>query len=122
MEMKYPLVLLTVAYTAALAYYSLLPFTLGTGAAPPSGDLLHFVAYAVYAAVLFLTTTRFLTTGKALLASFSIAVAVGAALELLQLYCPGRSCNIMDWLVNIAGAAAGIALIILLKKATRKKK
>ena len=122
MRVKYPLIVLSVAYTAMLAFYSLMPFTAGVGTGPPSGNLLHFAAYAAYAAILLLAASKFTSGWKALLASFSIAVAVGAALELLQLYCPGRVCDLIDWFVDIAGAVAGIALIILLKQATRRKK
>ncbi|MBM3303548.1 MAG: VanZ family protein [Candidatus Aenigmarchaeota archaeon] len=113
---------ISIAYTAALLIYSALPMpAAGAGPAPPSGWLVHFVAYAVYAALLLATFSRITPARKAAISSIVVAAAVGALAEFMQLYCPGRVCDTMDWLVDVAGALAGLVLIILLKRATRRK-
>ena len=81
---------------------------------------MHFLAYAVYAAAIFLTFSARTGIKKTLALSIITAAAVGAATELMQLYVPGRFGSISDWSVDAAGAVIGLVVVFLLNSKTRK--
>ncbi len=121
MDIKHSLLAVSVLYTAAIIYYSSLPggvsgpdgFNLG-------GELVHFIIYAIYAAVLLVTFSRF-PLSKPFVISLAAAAALGAITEIIQLFVPGRFCDPTDWVVDIVGAAAGLAVLYLLKRKTSSK-
>ena len=117
----FALSLLSIACTAAILYFSSMPA--GTGGPVginPSGDVVHFVVYGVYAAVVFATLSRF-SLSKPLAISLAIAAALGAITELVQLFVPGRVCDPVDFLFNVVGALAGLAVLHLLKRKLRRR-
>lgn len=101
---------LLAAETAALAWFSLVPYFLAPGvpAPGPSATLLHALAYAVYA-VLWSKALPALRL-RALL-SWLLPVFAGIALELLQAGVPNRAADPFDALANAAGAALGLAAL-----------
>jgi VanZ family protein len=67
----------------------------------------HFTAYAVLAALPALDRFRCRRLGATIVFLFLL----GAALEIGQLFSPGRSCDWHDLLANVCGILAGIALV-----------
>jgi VanZ family protein len=74
----------------------------------------HFSAYAVLAALPNLHGFRCRRTGAAMVVLFLL----GAALELGQLFSPGRTCDWHDLLANSCGILAGLALVRILQRFT----
>ena len=74
----------------------------------------HFTAYAVLAAFPNLRSSRCRRIGAAMVFLF----LMGAALELGQLFSPGRTCDWHDLLANVCGILAGVALVRILQRFT----
>ena len=74
----------------------------------------HFTAYAVLAALPNLQSFRCRRIGAAMVFLFLL----GAALELGQLFSPGRTCDWHDLLANTCGILAGLALVRILQRFT----
>src|ERR1039457_5869550 len=74
----------------------------------------HFTAYAVLAALPSLHRFRCRRIGAAMV----FLLLMGAALELGQLFSPGRTCDWQDLLANTCGILAGLALVRILQKFT----
>ncbi len=116
MSPKYPMFVVSAIYTAAIIYYSSLPAgASGPGGFNPGGELAHFIVYAVYAALLLTTFSRF-SFSKPAMISFAAAAALGAITETIQLFVPGRFYDPIDWLVDVVGAAAGLAIFLFLSQ------
>ncbi len=98
------LVALAAAGWLALAVISLLP-----GNERPhtglSGNVEHFIAYALTAGATRLCL--FGVSSRAQLVGFSLAAAV---FEVCQIWIPGRSAGIDNWVASSAGALAGLLL------------
>ena len=75
----------------------------------------HFTAYAVLAALPSLHRFR-CRIGAAMVLLFLFLL--GAALELGQLFSPGRTCDWQDLLANSCGILAGLALVRILQRFT----
>jgi VanZ family protein len=71
----------------------------------------HFTAYAVLAALPNLHGFRCRRIGVAMVFLFLL----GAALELGQLFSPGRTCDWHDLLADSGGILAGVALVRVLQ-------
>jgi len=50
-------------------------------------------------------------TGGAALSSLVIAFVFGASDELHQHFVPGRTCDVFDWMSDVAGASIGVAIV-----------
>ena len=74
----------------------------------------HFTAYAVLAALPALGRFRCRRLGTTLVFLFLL----GAALEIGQLFSPGRSCDWHDLLANGCGILAGLSLVRILRRFT----
>jgi VanZ family protein len=72
----------------------------------------HFTTYAVLAALPNLQSSRCRRIGAAMVFLFLL----GAALELGQLFSPGRTCDWHDLLANSCGILAGLALVGILHR------
>jgi VanZ family protein len=70
----------------------------------------HFVAYATLAFVLPVALTGWRVARRTLLVAFALAVALGAAVEVLQGPIPYRDASLLDLAVDAGGAAAGLVL------------
>jgi len=80
-----------------------------TVAAPPIVNVDkygHFLVYGLLATLLCRLGTGWPAAGWALLA----ASAYGATDEWHQLFVPGRSCDVFDWLADTTGAALAVGL------------
>jgi VanZ family protein len=71
------------------------------------GTLAHFVEYAVFGALLYAALRVDRSRKSALLLGVAIASAYGITDELHQALVPMRVPDVMDWLVDTAGALAG---------------
>jgi VanZ family protein len=76
------------------------------------GSLGHFGEYAILGALLLLA---FASPQRAVTA-LAIASAYGVTDELHQLFVPGRQCDPVDWLVDTAGAAAGVCAVLIVSR------
>jgi VanZ family protein len=107
-----------VRYWLPVVAYSLLIFALSSMSRPPipsgvSGDLLHYPEFAVLA---FLLARAFhgarpgAPLPKHVLWAMALTVAFGATDEFHQAFVPDRVPDVMDWLHDGIGAAAGLLL------------
>lgn len=116
---------ITVGYAALLAAVSLLPSGTGplsgwdTAISPTLQNLLHVPAYAVLVALIAWALGRptLLRLGLAALA----CCAFGALLECAQATIPGRFGSLEDTLLNAAGVAAGVPIVLALSRRRRDK-
>lgn len=67
----------------------------------------HFVVYLVLGALLATAAGR---SGWPLWAAVVLGVAYGATDEVHQMFVPGRSPSVQDWLADAAGVCAGVYL------------
>lgn len=74
----------------------------------------HFTTYAVLAALPNLQSFRCRRIGAVMVFLFLL----GAALELGQLFSPGRTCDWHDLLANSCGILAGLALVRIFRRFT----
>lgn len=70
----------------------------------------HFVEYAVLAFVLAVAIDGWRLSLRALVGAALVAVALGWAIEVVQLSLSYRDFQVADGVVDMAGAAAGLAL------------
>lgn len=108
-------------------YWSLLfvathmPMHVGRSVRVPSDKLVHFVSYAVLAALLAWTlsgTARLRATW--LLVLLVLVGAYGAVDELTQALVPSRTADLMDWVADVSGAACGLLAVALLRFASAR--
>lgn len=111
----------SLALAAGIAYLSL---TTGSGLQKMptfenADKLVHFLMYACLAAAL---TFGLRQDKKGLLLTICTAIAAASAygglLELIQPYFPPRSCDLMDFIADFAGATAGSILTDIAWKTT----
>jgi VanZ family protein len=57
-----------------------------------------------------------------LASSLFFSVLYGALDEIHQLFVPGRSCDIYDWLADVAGVILAIIVLLIIKKFVNNKK
>jgi len=69
----------------------------------------HFFAYALLAFLVLVTGRKSKFTDE-FRVSFWYAVVLGGALEVAQLFVPNRSCDLVDFFVDVLGAVAVLAL------------
>ena len=104
-----------VAWAAAIVVFGVLP-TQGAVHVIAKGldDLLtsagHFASYAVLAFVLAVARDDWRVSRRAVLGAAAVAVSLGVAIELVQAPLPYRDCQVGDALVDVAGAALGLAV------------
>ena len=70
----------------------------------------HFAAYVLLAFVLAVALDDWRLSRRAVLGAAAVAVSLGVAIELVQAPLPYRDCQLGDALVDVAGAALGIAV------------
>jgi VanZ family protein len=105
------------AWAALVVILSVLPGRVIPGKVIPGLDkIAHFIFYAALALLAQHAVRKWHLTSWGIV---SVSCGVfGAILELAQQFLPGRSMSIADMLANLAGAAAGSAVYILV---TRKR-
>jgi VanZ family protein len=113
MARKWRRILPVVAYVVLIVVVSLIPTPRAPGPEFFLRDkLAHFVEYFVLGVLLFrsvrweITTSRWATFGFLL----SVAATVGAVNEFAQGLVPNRDMSVGDWVADLVGAAAGVAL------------
>ena len=84
----------------------------------------HYVAFGLLSFLLslafsFQRKVRFLYTWP-LMWTIILVALYGMLDELHQLYVPGRYCDILDWTADVLGGLAGIGLVFLIKKFSKK--
>ena len=116
----------TAAYAALLAAVSLLPSGTGllsgwdTAVSPRLQNLLHVPAYGVLVALIVWALGR-PTLPRLGLAALACC-AFGGLLECAQAVIPGRFGSVTDMLLNLAGAAAGVPVVLALSRFRRDRK
>jgi VanZ family protein len=75
--------------------------------APVNDKVEHFAAYAVLAALPALRRFR----APSIRAVMAFLFLLGAALEVAQIFIPGRSCDWRDLLADSCGIALGVAAV-----------
>lgn len=101
------------AWSVTIVIVSVVPTQEAVSQAAPGREvpvtlLGHFASYLVLAALLATALALHGAAGGAVLAALA-AAGLGAGLELVQALLPYRDCQLIDVLVNVAGAAAGAA-------------
>lgn len=83
-----------------------------SGSSVPEGPpaLGHFMLYAVLGALYYLALPRGTRTWSVVLA-IGLASVYGVSDELHQSFVPGRTPDVMDWLVDTAGAALAVLAV-----------
>ncbi|MFQ6048351.1 MAG: VanZ family protein [Phycisphaerae bacterium] len=96
---------LLAAYWIALLVLTHWP-RLPTYAAPPMTDkLVHFVVFAVLAALALAATSQTATPGRHATLRWGLILLGYATIDELLQPLTGRSCSLGDWLANVAGLA-----------------
>lgn len=98
---------------AAVVLASLVPLS-GGGAGLPDGPL-HVVGYAAVAAAIARTAPP---TRRTLVVAVAVAFGVGAGVELLQAFVPGRTPSVADAGANLVGSTAGAVLSVAVRRRT----
>jgi VanZ family protein len=84
----------------------------------------HYLAYSILAILLCFTfdfqkKIKFLAK-QPYLFSLLLVSFYGCIDELHQLYIPGRSCDVKDWLADTCGGLMGIGIVLLIKRFSSK--
>jgi VanZ family protein len=97
--------------------------------APPGPDFIpkdkiaHFVEYSILGALLFRTVAWGGVNGQRWV-TFAFLVAVVATIaaldEIYQGFIPGRAMDVLDWLADVGGGAAGVAVVAFTPLHTKK--
>ena len=117
---------ITAAYAALLAALSLLPSGTSllsgwdTAISPTLQNLLHVPAYAALVALIVWALGRPTLPRLGLVAL--ACCAFGGLLECAQAVIPGRFGSVTDTLLNVAGAAAGLPVVLALSRFRRDRK
>lgn len=81
--------------------------------------VMHLGAFAGLAFLLGWVLAGSRPTWRVLAASWLIAACYAAVDEVSQMWIPGRSCDVQDWLADLAGAGLGLVCYRLLLAAGR---
>ncbi len=85
----------------------------------------HFSAYFILSILLYLTLSfqekSVFVRSNAVLLTALIILLYGVLDELHQMFIPGRSAELLDWLADAVGAICGILVISLLLKKFKKE-
>ena len=95
---------LTACWAAVIFAASSLP---GSNVPGRFGTLAHFVEYAVLGGLLYFALRLDMTPLRSAVYAVVIGSAYGVTDELHQMFTPGRVPDVMDWVVDTLGAAAG---------------
>ena len=80
-----------------------------------SDKINHFLAFFILAVLLFLTLKyqrkSYYFFNRASLIAFSICLIYGVIDEVHQMWIPGRSSEVLDWLADGFGALAGVLVV-----------
>lgn len=87
----------------------------GIGGSDLLPTLYHFGIFALLSSFLFLCFYNRFTKGKILFA-FLLLILYAVLDEVHQIYSPGRSCSLHDFLTDAFGIAAGFLFIVLFGK------
>lgn len=96
--------------------------------APPGPDSLpkdkiaHFCEYLVLGALLFRSAGWSISRERWITFAFlvSVAASIAALDEVYQGFVPGRAMDVRDWLADVAGGAAGTAMVAFTSLRSKK--
>ena len=79
---------------------------------PAFSRIAHFIEYAILGALLIRAfyKSKIILFGSLIITSIAIASLYGATDEIHQYFVPGRYMDIVDWLFDFLGSAAGTLL------------
>jgi VanZ family protein len=81
----------------------------------------HFVAYAVLGFLLGVAVSGWTPDVRALAGTLALAAALGGAIELIQGPLSYRDAQLADFLVDLAGAAVGLAVLSAVARGRRPR-
>ena len=82
----------------------------------------HMIAYMILALCLAGDSYRARLSARTIyLLALLLPLAYGGLMEWMQLYCPPRSCELLDWIADGIGTIAGVALFALYHILTNHK-
>jgi VanZ family protein len=84
-------------------------------------SLAHFVVYAVLGFLLGQALCGWPTDFRRLVFALALAAALGGAIELIQGPLPYRDAQLADFIVDVAGAAAGLAVFSVAAAVARSR-
>jgi VanZ family protein len=82
----------------------------------------HFVEYFVLAALIAAAWGGRSGKARAAAIALTLAVGLGAVIELMQAFLPYRDCQAIDVLVNAAGAACGVAVFTVVSVVVARRR
>jgi VanZ family protein len=109
---------LTVAWMGLIFYLSSL-----SGSEVPSGPSVvgHFAVYAILGG-LFAVAIGPAGGWRVVAASVALAAVYALTDEFHQSFVPGRDPSLVDWLTDVAGAAAGATLVVLVARGAARRR
>jgi VanZ family protein len=81
--------------------------------------VLHFIFYALFAALLLNAVRDVTERWKAVLVAVAIAAAFAAVDEWHQQFVPGRMMDVRDWVADLGGATLGASTLALILRSRR---
>jgi len=83
----------------------------------------HFSEYLVFGVLLFNALRMHLHMNPSRVALCAIAIAAAYAVtdEFHQMFVPGRECDPIDWLVDVAGAAIAASIFAIVLKSRKRR-
>jgi VanZ family protein len=87
-----------------------------------AASLGHFVEYAVLAFALAVAFGGWRVEARALALAGGVSIALGWAMEVVQLSLPYRDFQVSDGLVDMAGAAAGLLVFSVVALSVRERR
>ncbi len=81
----------------------------------------HFAAYAVLAFLVGFALSGWEVRAGAVVVTLALAAALGAAIELVQAPLPYRDAQLVDFIVDVAGAALGLVVLSGAARARRSR-
>lgn len=111
---------LVLAWSAAIFVVSGVP---GSDLPPNRfSSVAHFVEYAILGGLLYVALRTDRTRRVAALAAVALASLYGASDELHQSFVPMRYPDVMDWVVDTAGAAVSVTVAAFIDRATERRR
>jgi len=82
----------------------------------------HFMEYFILAVLISVAWGDRSGRTRGVAVALTLAVSLGAMIELVQAFLPYRDCQAIDVLVNAAGAACGVAVFSVVSKVVGRRR
>ncbi len=86
-------------------------------AIPYADKFVHFVLYSALSLILLLEFNRhFFSIYPGIVIPLAISIIYGGLIEIIQMFIPYRSADLIDFLFDIGGTLAGLAIFLLWRR------